>query len=223
MHFMQFLKSLEDLLFEVATWLVFYPITLWRTLRRPAAMMDYADEELVDRADDQYTETLSPPIFLLLTLLLAHAIELEVVGQNPLVASDVGLASLITDNTSLLLMRMVFFSVFPLILSVPLLRWKGIRLTRDSLRPAFYAQCYPTGVFALVLGIGVLITQFQRGALVTTAGWAIALASFLWFGALQVGWFSRMLGIGWLRAFWIASLGMVECLLVFAIAAPLVA
>ena len=110
MNFVQFLKSLDDLLFEFATWLVFYPVTLWRTLRRPEAMMDYADEELGDRDEEQYTDTLSPPIFLLLTLLLSHAIELAMVGQNPLVESDVGLASLITDNTSLLLVRLVFFS-----------------------------------------------------------------------------------------------------------------
>lgn len=223
MNFMQFLKSLDDMLFEIATWLVFYPVTLWRTVRRPLAMMEYADAELGDSEEEQYTDTLSPPIFLLFTLLLSHAIELALVGQNPLVAKNTGLASLITDNTSLLLVRMVFFSVFPLIMSVHFLRLKKVKLTRDSLRLPFYAQCYPTAVFALVLGVGVLITQLHRGDGVTAAGWLIAIASLLWFGGLQVGWFRRMLKLSWLRAFWTASLGMIECLLAFVLVAPLVA
>jgi hypothetical protein len=223
MNFMQFLKSLDDLLFEFATWLVFYPVTLWRTLRRPWMMMRYADTELGDSEEEQYTDTLSPPIFLLLTLLLSHALELALVGQNPLVTSNKGLASLITDDTSLLLVRVVFFSVFPIVMSVRLLRQKRIKLTRKSLRFPFYAQCYPTAVFALILGIGVLVAHLQRGVAVTTAGWLIALAALLWFGGLQIGWFHRMLGVTWGRAFWVASVGMLECVLAFAIVAPLVA
>ncbi|RYD59807.1 MAG: hypothetical protein EOP60_01275 [Sphingomonadales bacterium] len=223
MNFMHFLKSLDDLLFEIATWLVFYPVTLWRTLRQPWAMMKYADVELHDSQDQQYTDTLSPPIFLLLTLLLSHALELALVGQNPLVESKKGLASLITDDTSLLLLRMVFFSVFPLVMSVRLLRKRQVKVTRQTLRPPFYAQCYPTAVFALALGIGLLLAQLHRGDAVTIAGWLIAFASLLWFGGLQVGWFHRMLKCSWPYAFWTASVGMVECVLVFAVVAPLVA
>ncbi len=48
MDFMRLLKSLEELLYELASWLIFYPMTMWRTLRRPQAMMHYADVELAD-------------------------------------------------------------------------------------------------------------------------------------------------------------------------------
>lgn len=41
MIFMNLLKSLDDLLFEIMGWLVFYPFTFWRTLRHPWRMMDY--------------------------------------------------------------------------------------------------------------------------------------------------------------------------------------
>jgi hypothetical protein len=223
MNFMQLLKSLEDLLYEIAVWLVFYPITLWRTLRQPSSMMKYADAELSDDEDQQYTDTLSPPIFLLLSLLLGHAVELATVGQNPLVGDKQGLASLVTDDTSLLLLRTVFFSVFPLVMSVRLLRMRKVKLTRRSLKRPFYAQCYPTGVFALVLGIGVLTAQLHRGAMVTLIGWGIALAALLWFGGLQTSWYRRMLKLSWLRAFLTASIGMVECVLVFILVAPLIA
>jgi hypothetical protein len=67
LHLMKFLKSLEELLSELVSWLVFYPITMWRSLVRPLDMMRYADKELTDAVEDQYDDTLSPPMFLLIT------------------------------------------------------------------------------------------------------------------------------------------------------------
>jgi len=40
MGFFTLLKSLDELLYEVMSWLVFYPVTLWRPLARPQAMMN---------------------------------------------------------------------------------------------------------------------------------------------------------------------------------------
>ena len=45
MHFMQLLKSLDELLYEVMSWLVFFPLTLWRTLTQPITMMEYAESQ----------------------------------------------------------------------------------------------------------------------------------------------------------------------------------
>ena len=81
MNFVQLLKSLDDLLYEVMSWLVFYPITMWRALTRPLKMMNYADTELSDAEDKQYDDTLSPPLFLLLSLFISHAVELATVGK----------------------------------------------------------------------------------------------------------------------------------------------
>jgi len=222
-NFMQFLKSLDDLLYEIITWLVFYPVTLWRTIRHPFAMMAYADSELGDTPEQQYPDVLSPPIFLLLTLLLSHTIELALVGQSAIVAEKQGLAGLISDDTSLLLMRLLFFAVFPLIMAVAMLRWQKEKLTRDSLKPLFYAQCYPAGVFALVLGIGGVSTQFHGNQAFQVAGLGMTLSAFLWYGVLQTFWFAHALRISRLRGFGIATLTMVECLLVFALLAALLA
>lgn len=223
MNFMQFLKSLDDLLYEIITWLVFYPITLWRTIRHPFVMMAYADSELEDAPEQQYPDVLSPPIFLLLTLLLSHTIELALVGQSSIVADKRGLAGLISDDTSLLLMRLLFFAIFPLIMAVALLRRRKERLTRDSLKPLFYAQCYPASVFALVLGIGSLVTQMPGGPAFRNAGLAIILAAFLWYGSLQTLWFTHTLEISKLRGFGIATMTMVECVILFVLLAALLA
>jgi len=91
MNFFNLLKSLDELLYEIMSWLIFYPVTLWRTLVRPLKMMDYSDLEQRDAEEKQYTDTLAPPLFLLLTLIIGHAIELSLVGQAEEIGSKVGL------------------------------------------------------------------------------------------------------------------------------------
>jgi hypothetical protein len=184
--------------------------------------MTYADTELADREDKQYDDTLSPPLFLLVTLLLSHGIELAVVGQSSIVKDDQGLAGLISDDTSLLLLRLLIFSVFPLIMAVRLVHKKRWKLTRDTLKPPFYAQCYPAGPFALLLGLGALTTQLHWDW-AKLAGLVLMLAALLWYGLLQTRWFARELGISFLRGFGVATVGMVECVAVICIVAPLIA
>ena len=86
MNFFNLLQSLDELLYEVMSWLVFYPITMWRTLVRPLKMMDYSDVEQGDASDQQYTDTLSPPLFLLLSLILVNAAEIALIGNDAVVA-----------------------------------------------------------------------------------------------------------------------------------------
>ncbi len=221
MHFMHLLKSLDDLIYELMTWLVFYPVTFWRTITRPSAMMVYSDVELADREDKQYPDTLTPPLFLLVTLLLSHGIELAVVGQSSLVADDKGLAGLISDDTSLLILRLVIFSIFPLIMALRLVHKKRWKLTRDTLRAPFYSQCYPAGPFALVMGLGAMATQLQWDW-TRVAGLALMIAAMLWYGILQSRWFAQELGVSFLKGFWVASIGMVECVAVICVVAPLI-
>ena len=70
MDFIGIIRSLEELLYEVMSWLIFYPRTLWRTLTNPAAVTAYSDAEQNDRPDEQYTDTLSPPLLLMITMVL---------------------------------------------------------------------------------------------------------------------------------------------------------
>ena len=48
MDLLKILRSFEEFLFEAVSWLVFYPLTLWRILRGPLAAMDYSDREQSD-------------------------------------------------------------------------------------------------------------------------------------------------------------------------------
>jgi len=220
MNFMSMLKSLDELLYEVMSWLIFYPITLWRALTRPLAMMDYSDHELGQTDDEQYTDTLRPPLFLLLSLLLVHGLELVVVGDSPLIASKRGLAALVTDDTSLLLMRLVIFSVFPLIFAARMVRLERKGLTRNSLRRPFYAQCYAVAPFALVMSLAGILLQLHP-LWAGIAGLAVGAIALIVFGVVQARWFAQHLKRGLLAGFGFASIAMVESLVVVLLTSPL--
>ncbi|PWK76065.1 permease [Aminobacter sp. AP02] len=195
MDFMRLLKSLEELLYEMASWLLFYPITMWRTLRHPQAMMRYADVELADDLHEQYADTLSPPLFLLITLLIAHGFELALVRQEIPWAPPSFLAS----DSNLLLFRAVAFSIFPLLMALKLLRHRGIRIDRKTLKRPFYSQCYVAAPFALVTSIGGVLTRIDRPATLLSGLMLFGLAT-LWYVTVETRWFAKHLELPLARA-----------------------
>lgn len=88
-------------------------------------MMRYADTELADRPEDQYEDTLSPPLFLLITLLLSQGLS----GLLPSVFDPTEAARQLGSGSNLLIARGVIFGVYPLSMAVTLLRWKNVRIT----------------------------------------------------------------------------------------------
>ena len=209
MNFFNLLQSLDELLYEVISWLVFYPITLWRTLVHPLKMMDYSDLEQGDAEDQQYTDTLSPPLFLLLSLILVHAAELALIGNDAVLTSKVGLSALVSTNTDLIMLRIVSYSLFAVMMATRLLRARKVELTRATLRAPFYSQCYVVALLAILFGASeVLIRLAHVWSLV--AGLVLALLALLWFGLLQTAWFVQHLKCSRWRAFGHASRAMVE-------------
>lgn len=192
---MKLLKSLEELLYELVSWLLFYPVTLWRSIVSPLSMMRYADAELADRPEDQYEDTLSPPLFLLITLMLSQGIT----GSLPLVYDPSEAIKRLGSGSNLLIARGVIFGIFPLCMAVTLLRWKKTRITRDTLRPPFFSQCYVAAPFALVLVLGIDFFAMPRGEGVVAGAIAATIAT-VWYAQAQVRWFMQDLGIGLFRA-----------------------
>jgi hypothetical protein len=211
-NFFNLLQSLDELLYEVMSWLVFYPITLWRTLVRPLQMMDYSDVEQGDSEEEQYTDTLSPPLFLLLSLILVHAAELALVGNDAVVTSKVGLSALVSNNTDLIILRIVTYSLFAVLIATRLLRAQKAEVNRKTLREPFYSQCYVVGLLAILLGSAELLIRLGHDWSSLTGG-ALGLLALLWFGLLQTAWFAQHLQCSRLRAFGHASRAMVESLI----------
>jgi hypothetical protein len=192
MDFMKLLKSLDDFLYEVVGWIVFYPITFFRSVLKPVEMLRYSDRELLEPEEEQYTDTFNPPIFLLITLLIAYLL-------GKVVQPQIKISNLLSKDTDLLLFRGVIFSIFPVLMAVDLLRHQGKRIDRVALRPLFYGQCFIAAPFALVASIAGLLVEFQRAPYVI-AGILVFLLAFCWYVAVEVAWFSSTLNVTKVRA-----------------------
>jgi len=193
MDFFKIIQSLEELLYEMMTWLVFYPRTLWRACTHPIDLLHYSDRELRDSPDQQFLELLSPPLFLLLTILLSHLIEVAMNQQLPTATTEFGQA-ILTSDQNLLILRALMFSIYPLLFAVTRLHTQHIPLNRETLREPFFAQCYIAGPAALVLGVASILMRVP-GNVPLLAGVALALLSVVWYLWVEVVWFRLRLGL----------------------------
>jgi hypothetical protein len=202
MGFFQILKSVEDLLYQVMTWLVFYPRTLWRVICHPVQMIDYSDQEQGDTPEQQYIDTLSPPLFLMLTILISHGIELSF--QTSIDTPKAGVGKLLLNSEeNLLILRSILFSIYPLTFAVGLLNRSGKPLDTITLRPPFFSQCYLGALFAFLVSVSTIIGR----AKFPDAAWVGAITGLLatiWFVSVQTLWFAEHLKVTRFRATMIA-------------------
>ncbi len=208
MDFLKLLKSLEEFLYEVITWLVFFPLTLWRVVRHPQRMARYAETELKDKPEKQFDDALSPPLFLMLAILAAHVLEL-ILHQQVQVTGE--LSRQIMDNEQgLLLYRTLTFALWPLLMAIHCLRRRGIRLSRESLRHPFYAQCYLAAPFAITLSMAMQLA-LKPGLAYSRTGWTLAGVAAIWYLCVQARWLRDTLRGNWggslLSAAWVLLLG----------------
>jgi len=203
MDFIKVIRSLEELLYEVMTWLVFYPRTMWRIVAHPAATTRYSEDEQGDVAAEQYTDALSPPLMLMLTILIAHGFELGV-GAKMLESKTAIAKALFGSEQNLLMLRALLFSVLPLVAATTLLRRRGLALDRRTLRGPFFSQCYLAGPFALAVSAGLVLVRTSPDA-ARAAGLAVVLGGLVWYLRAETLWFRRQLGASGGAAFLVAA------------------
>ncbi|WP_162248240.1 hypothetical protein [Sphingomonas sp. Root1294] len=206
---MKWLNSLDELLYEVISWLIFYPVTLGRTLLHPIAMMGYADRQLALPQEQQYGAALSPPLFLALTLSIAHLGATALGETDQLVANRHGLSNLIDDDASALAFRLLIFSIFPLLMSLHFVWRRRLPLDRNSLRLPFYAQCYPAAIFALGLSFGTMAISLKSAG-AQSAGAAIIVLAILFYLLVEARWFAVQFRTGLVRGAATASAALIE-------------
>lgn len=190
MPFLLFLKSFEVLLYEIMSWLVFYPRTLWRAMRHPLQIMERTERELELAPAEQFRDIVSPPIFLLITVVAANGFEVALVGNNALIDNGIGLAGLITDNTSLILFRLIAFASLPMLTGVFALVAMRRPVDRDTLQPFFYAQCFATTPVVLLCSVAETITRLPQASANIPAAFFFVAAALFYIG-VEASWFRR--------------------------------
>jgi hypothetical protein len=201
MDFMRILRSLEDFLYEVMTWLVFYPRTLIRTALHPVAMLDYSRAELRKPEEEQYEDSLSAPLFLMLTLVISHGVEMAL-HLHPFEGKGHAAENFFGSDQNLIILRSLMFPVYPLMFALEQVRDSKLALTRKTLRGPFFGECYPASVFCLLFGLGGTVIQAWPDR--APIGGALMVAAAGWYLALQVIWLKRF-NDTWIRAMRVAA------------------
>lgn len=221
MDFLKILRSFEEFIFEAMTWLLFYPLTLWRILARPLSTMAYSDREQRDNDEGRYDDAISPPLLLLFTLILTNIVAFALHVPKPADEST-AMRAIESSPQNLVLFRSLVFSLLPLVAAVTLLVARRARLSRESLRPPFYAQCYLVAPLTMALSGGGLI--FQRGDINNAWGLGLMAVAGAWFVVHQTRWFASELKVGAPKALGLTGLVLLIAVTYFvALAIPLAA
>lgn len=200
MDFLKIINSLEEFLYEAMSWLLFYPLTLWRSVTSPLALMAYSDQELSKPVDQQYLDSVSPPLFLMLSLLINHGLEvathvsMRMPGEHAL--SD----QIFRSHETLLLVRSLLYGLYPLLFSATLLKRSGQFFDREHLRAPFYAQCCIASPFAIQIGLASLASRMAAPWLHTAAA-VLLLAAIVGFLSVETRHFQQRLGLSLFRSF----------------------
>lgn len=193
MDFLKILKSFEEFVYEVLTWLVLLPRTMWRILVSPQRMTTYAAEQLASTSESRYSEAISPPLLLILCVLIAHVLDL--VMRHPAPMADDSLATtVLSSEQNLLLYRTIAFGIWAMVGAIYLLLRTGSPVNRETLRQPFYEQCYLVSPFALAMSIAATLTALDRPwSLVTSL--VLMLSVLPWFWLAQAAWLRQASGL----------------------------
>ena len=200
MDLMRLLRSLEEFLYELVGWLVFYPRTFWRILWHPGAIARYTRLELAQDRERQFGETISPVLMLVLSVILVHALEMALKLSLPPNDSPIG-QLLFGSEQGLLLTRSAVFSVFALGAALGTLRQNRSAVTRDTLREPFSIQAFLVCPFIVLFSSGELIARVPATRL---AGITLSVVAIVWYIAARVVAYRSLNHAGWL-----ASVGLV--------------
>ena len=149
------IKLIEDLIFELLSWVLFIPKTLILA-NRPGASYNYVASEWEKPDDERYSPTLSPIMFYL-AMILAGVLEVGwALGVPPRDYLDHMLKLSELDLVGLFVGALLLPLFYSIVLQLILWRRTKETITRKSLRKIFDLQCLYWGAFViygLVLGV----------------------------------------------------------------------
>lgn len=202
-------KGIDELIYDIMIWIIFFPYTLGRILHRPLRMMHYVSSQLERPEDERFANSISPALFLFLAILLGWA--LAPIDPNDLTAlgeqahSDTALLRLAKESaTNLIIFRLGAYCSFPLIGAL-IYEWRtpgGIN--RESFQLPVFQQCYITGPMALAFSVASTQAAFAEHSPADTnalAGWMLlAIAGVAWGAYAQFRFFRSIAGCGFIAS-----------------------
>ncbi len=200
MDFSAIVKQIEQFIFELLMWVIFYPYTLIRVIFRPTRMLRYVTSQISADPDEAFGSAIRPPLFLFLCIALGSVIAPIAAEQSEALAATEAGRWLTASWVNLLAFRTLGYSVFALTGALLFDLITPNEVTRSSLKLPFYQQCYVCGPFAL--GFSPALVRLDSGEEMLLL---VLLALQIWLVAVQTLFFRRMAGTGRFTSFLLAS------------------
>ena len=216
MNFLSFLRSVEDLLYELSLWVALVPKTFVKVLFQPAWSVTYVAAESEKEAAERYDGYMPPVIFWVLVSVIPNLLAVSSVVRfkaAKLPSQSPGFLELLVSQS----LEARFLAVAAFMLSGPL----GFSLAtlvarrqvvgRSSLQKGFYTQCYCFGVAYLFLlpAAALLILVPPPGTMAVLSEksppfyitYLVSANLFsLWIFYAETNVLRRQMGCGWLKA-----------------------
>jgi hypothetical protein len=204
---LKLLTGLSELLYEVMIYFVLIPKTLVQVVFKPKWIHQYLQAELKKESPQRFNDYSEPLIFLVVLGVLPLLRVMNFVGGYGLKGELSGsIADFLSFGFEVRIFWIFIFIVsWPLAASLVVLWWKGDSVTRDSLRPLFWAQAYCFGAYYIIsyLALPALLQMF---VLRRNPDWEflllskVAWLSNLWLPYCQIRIIREQLSIGVLKA-----------------------
>lgn len=154
-------KVIEQGIYDVMMWILFFPLTLGRMIIRPRKTLAYVREQALEDPDLAFTDAMRPAIFLAIAIIIGNFFspdDFETLRKAA--PNEFGKAIYATWMTAAAF-SVVAACLIPLVGALLLDLLTPGKITRATMRIPFDQQCYigapSTLAFALLAGVGAQI------------------------------------------------------------------
>lgn len=192
MDFLGAMKAIEQFAYELMSWVLFFPLTIYRVIIHPVRMMDYVAAETEKDETVAFAAAMRPTLFLLLALTIG-VLTVPFTDTEVVSISATRLGKAITDSwVTLVMFRMIIFTAFPIAGALIHDLFTPGEVDRNTLKKPFLQQCYIMAPFALITS--PCLTLASRNDL-----WAALalMVSVTWLITVETLFFRRQSRFGW--------------------------
>ncbi|MDH4869876.1 hypothetical protein [Pseudomonas sp. BN515] len=159
-------------------------------LRNPIAVSLYTRQQLAEQPDRRFSGMLSPPLMLILSIVLAHLLGFAIADRP---------SPWIFGEWLTLLVRSLSYGLYVLMPAMAMLRVRRVRMSPTTLREPFYIQCYLASPLSIVLIAANLLAGIQ-----VVLAMVLTILVCIWYVFSQIALLRRLLDLPLLPATFIA-------------------
>ena len=191
MDLIKLLRSVEELIYEVALWVLLYPRTLAQALFFPSWIQPYVAGEWLRDERDRFDGFLSPPLVLAVSVMIPFVIfldSMQPMRARPSASDGQTLRTTLSSPQNLYVYYLIGTVTAPLGFAWALTSERRQRISRVTLKRHFYAQCLIASPMALLVWLFFFSIPAARAWEGSAIGIVFRMFSF-GLGYFAIAWF----------------------------------